>query len=658
VQLGSGPLTREFLGVPWLFAVAYAAVGFSLYFAIGVVADLGLGLTPLVFLAAGLLFVLATLTYVEGGAMFAERGGSASFARHGFNELVSFIAGWAILIDYIIVIALASVSVPAYLSPIWGGFSHGWAEILVAGGVIGFAAAVNIAGLTGVRQRPLIALALADIALQLAVIAVGAIVAFHPDLLTAHVDLGTTPSLRKIGEALAVATLAFAGIEAASDLAPDLEFRRRDLGRVAGASAAALPVIYAGMAAIALMAVPVLKTGHGLRTALGEHFIEEPILGVVKSYDPSWLSTVLQVGVVAIAPAVLALAATGSMLGLSRHVYVLATNRQVPSWLGKLGERSTPYVAIGGAAVIAFALAVPTDVRLLAGLYAFGATLAVTIAHLSVLRLRWTQPNRDRPYRVPFDITIRGRALPVPALVGAVLMFLLWIVVIVFRAKARWVGGGWMLFGIVGYVVYRRFVEGTPLTKRVSVPEEALRKEVREAEYGSILVPIFGTELDDDIVSTAGRLADAADEPGETPPKLEVIYVMDLPLTVPLDSRPPQDRVEVANAALQRAMEIGQEYETVEVATSVVRARDAGAGIVQAARDREVELIVMGAEPPTRTRGGAMLGGVGGSRPAEIGPVTEYVLKKAPCRVLITASPEAGRPSEGGSRGGLAGSAQ
>jgi basic amino acid/polyamine antiporter, APA family len=395
-----------------------------------------------------------------------------------------------------------------------------------------------------------------------------------------------------------------------------------------------------------------------LRTALGEHFIEEPILGVVKSYDPSWLSTVLQVGVVAIAPAVLAWAATGSMLGLSRHVYVLATNRQVPSWLGKLGERSTPYIAIGGAAVIAFALAVPTDVRLLAGLYAFGATLAVTIAHLSVLRLRWTQPDRDRPYRVPFDITIRGRALPVPAIVGAVLMFLLWVVVIVFRAKARWVGGGWMLFGIVGYVVYRRFVEGTPLTKRVSVPEEALRKEVREAEYGSILVPIFGTELDDDIVSTAGRLADAADEPGETPPKLEVIYVMDLPLTVPLDSRPPQDRVEVANAALQRAMEIGQEYETVEVATSVVRARDAGAGIVQAARDREVELIVMGAEPPTRTRGGAVLGGVGGSRPAEIGPVTEYVLKKAPCRVLITASPEAGRPSESRSHGGLPGSAQ
>ena len=106
---------------PWLFAVVYSAVGFSIYFALGVVADRGLGLTPLIFLAAGLLFVLTTLTYVEGGAMFRERGGSSTFARYAFNELVSFIAGWAILIDYLIVIALAAISVPHYLEPISSG---------------------------------------------------------------------------------------------------------------------------------------------------------------------------------------------------------------------------------------------------------------------------------------------------------------------------------------------------------------------------------------------------------------------------------------------------------------------------------------------------------------------------------------------------------
>jgi APA family basic amino acid/polyamine antiporter len=388
------------------------------------------------------------------------------------------------------------------------------------------------------------------------------------------------------------------------------------------------------------MAVPVVSGPNGPHTALGGEFIEEPVLGVVMSYQPGWLSTLLKIGVVAVAPLVLTWAASTSMLGLSRHVYVLARNRQVPSWLGKLGQRSTPYIAIWSAAVIAIGLAIPTDVRLLAEIYAFGVTLAIAIAHLSIIRLRWTEPDRERPYRIPFDIKIAGRELPVPALLGAVLMALLWLAVIAFHARARWVGGGWMVFGLVAYVIYRRFVEQTPLTKPVSVPEEALRKDVREAEYGAILVPVFGTALDDDIVSTAGRLADAADEPDETPPKLEVIYVIDLPLTVPLDAPPPKERMEVANAALERAMEVGGEYETVEVATSVVRARDVGTGIVQAARERDVELIVMGGEPPSRVRGGAVLGGVAGSRPSEIGPITEYVLKKAPCRVLITAPPE------------------
>ena len=116
-----------------------------------------------------------------------------------------------------------------------------------------------------------------------------------------------------------------------------------------------------------------------------------------------------------------------------------------------------------------------------------------------------------------------------------------------------------------------------------------------------------------------------------------MIYVVDVPLTVPLDSPPPADRAEQANRALARAKEVGEEYDTVEVLLSVVRARSVGSGIVAAARDRGVEMIVMGAEPPSRIKGGAVLGGIGGSRPAEIGPVTEYVLRRAPCRVVVTA---------------------
>ncbi len=362
----------------------------------------------------------------------------------------------------------------------------------------------------------------------------------------------------------------------------------------------------------------------------------------------------MQVAVVAIVPAALFWAANTAMLGLSRHVYVLATNRQIPSWLGKLNRRSqTPHVAIVVAALIAIGMIIPTDVALLGGLFAFGATIAFTIAHASIIRLRMTEPERPRPFRVPFDVTIRGARVPLPTIVAAVLTGLAWISVIIFHDSARWAGAGWMIFGLVGYVVYRKGFEGTTLTQRVEVPPEALVKGDTGREYGDILVPVFGTKLDDDIVGTAGRLADASDDRSDAlSPRLEVIYIIDVPLTVPLDAPPPPDRAAAANGALERAKAVGEEYETVEVHPSVIRARSIGAGIVQAARDRDVEMIVMGGEPPTRIRGGAILGGVGGARPAEIGPVTEYVLRRAPCRVLITA------PRSDGSRRQHAGSAE
>jgi APA family basic amino acid/polyamine antiporter len=622
-----------------LFAVAYSAVGFSIYFSIGLVADRGLALTPLIFLGVGVVFVLNAMTYLEGASMFRERGGSSTLGRHAFNELVSFVAGWAILIDYLIVIALAAISVPHYLEPLSDSFTEGAAEVVTAGVVIAAVAAFNIVGFSGARHQPwLTGIALAGVFLLVVVIVVGAITSFDASALTAQLDLFDSPSLEDAIYAGVIATVAYAGIEAASDLTPDLDFRARDLKRLVVAGAALVPILYTGVAAIALMAVPVTATPGGPQTELAGEFLENPVLGVVMSYEPGWVAGVMEVAVVAVAPVVLLWAASTSMLGLSRHVYALATNRQIPSWLGKLGRRwTTPHVAIAAAAVIAFCLVIPADVLFLGGLYAFGATIAFTIAHLSVIRLRMTDPERRRPYRAPFDVSFRGARIPLPAVVAAGLTIAAWVSVIAFHEEARYIGGAWMVFGLVAYVVYRLGVEGTTLTQRVSVPAEALVKRIGRAEYGGILVPVFGTPLDDDIVSTAGRLAAAADRPGAAPPHLEVVYVVDLPLTLPLDARPPGERIEVANRALERAEEVGREYETVEVATSVVRARTIGVGIVRAARERDVEVIVMGAEPPTKIRGGAVLGGVGGSRPAEIGPVTEYVLRRAPCRVLLTA---------------------
>jgi APA family basic amino acid/polyamine antiporter len=643
------PFLRRGLGVPGLFVAVYSAVGFSIYFALGVVADRGLGLTPLIFLVAGLLFVLTTLSYVEGGAMFRERGGSSSFARHAFNELIAFIAGWAILIDYLIVAALAAISVPHYLEPISSDLSEAGWEIGIAGAVIVAACVLNVLNVTGRgRERPLAVLALADIALQLAVIVVGLLAVLHPDRLTEQVHLFTSPSFRDIVYSAVVAMLAYAGIEAASDLAPDIDVEPRDLKRIVSLGAFAVPLVYAGMAAIALMAVPVVAGPHGPHTALGSEFVEAPVLGVVSAYHPVWVSHVMRWMVALVATPVLFWAATTALLGVSRHIYTLAINRQIPSWLGKLNSRhATPHVAIALSGVIAIGLVAPTDVKLLAGIYAFGATLAITIAQLSIVRLRITDPERPRPFRVPFDIPWRGARLPVPAIFAAIVSGLAFVSVIAYHDRARWVGGGWMLFGLLFYVVYRKVFEGTTLTKRVSVTEKALTKQVPEVAFRNILVPVFGSKLDDDIVATAGRLAAAEQEEsggddGET--RLHLVYVIEVPLALPLDAELPPEVEQEAERVLKRAGDVGEEYEDVKVAGEVVRARDIGAGIVAEARRRGAEAIVIGGEPPSKIKGGATLGGIGAAKPAEIGAATEYVLKKAPCRVLLTAPPES--PSE------------
>ena len=544
---------KRLVGVPFLFAVASSAVGFSIYFSIGVVADRGLGLTPVIFLAAGLLFALTTLTYVEGGAMFRERGGSSTFARHAFNELISFIAGWAILIDYVIVIAAAAITVPHYLEPISGSLTNGAEELGVAAGVILLAALLNALGVTGgTRQARLLVIAFADVALQAAVIVVGAIVVTNPELLTAELNLFTTPSAEDIVYAAVVATIAYAGIEAASDLAPDLDFEPKDLKRVLSAGSVLVPLMYAGIAAVALMAVPVEQTPDGPRTALAESEIDAPVLGVVQAFDPAWVADVMQWAVVLIAVPVLIWAANTSMLGVSRHVYVLATNRQIPSWAGRLERtHATPYVAIGIAAVMALALAIPADIEFLAGVYAFGALLAATIAHLSVIRLRFTDPVRERPFRVPGNIRVGGHQVPLPAVVAAIASGLLWVSVIAFHGGALKVGGGWMAFGLA---LLRLLPQGGrgDVADAAGDGARAVAEEAADRRRG--VLARSSSRCSGRSSTTTSSLPPAAwptpeDEEGmEHPPRLDVIYVAAVPLTVPIDAPLPEAERKKADA--------------------------------------------------------------------------------------------------------------
>ena len=629
-------------GVLWLLTLTWASVGFSIYFALGVVAEHGLGLAPLIFLVAGLLFVLTMFTYVEGSAMLRQRGGSSAFARHAFNETTAFIAGWMILLDLLIVIALAVLSVPHYLEPLTGDLDGtAWGAAII------FAVVVYIAGMNVIdlpaRRRPwfLLALAAADLLVQLLVLVVGLLVVFDPEVLTGSIELWTSPGLEDAIYAAALAMLAYAGIEAVANLIPDLDLDPARFGKVVTRTVWLVPVIYAGIAVIALMAVPVLPGPGGPATELGTTYLDAPILGVVSAYDPEWLADSMRWTVAVVAALTLIWAANMAMLGVSRHIYSLAVNRQIPSWLGQLGSRyETPFKAIVISAGIVFALALFGELEMLAGLYAFGATLAITIAHLSVIRLRFTRPEQERPFSIPASIRIGSGSLPLPALAGALLGFLALLSVLIYHDSARWVGGAWLLFGLLGYAVYRRVFEQIGMNRHVTVDPRSLTRPHLKEGLRRILVPVFGTPLDEDIVSTAGLLAvnPRADGSGGGA-QLVVLYTIEVPLSVAIDDATPAGRQEEAERIVERAALIAGEYSGVVATTEIRRVRQAGSGIVFAADELEVDAIVLGAEPPNPIRGGASLGGIGQSRPGEVGPVTAYVLKRADCQVLLTAPP-------------------
>jgi APA family basic amino acid/polyamine antiporter len=636
---------RRSLGSPAIFAIVWTSLASAIYFSLGVVAENAAGLTPLVFLGAAVFFALGAMTYVEGASLHQERAGSTVFARYAFNELWSFVAGWAVLLDFLILIAITAFAAASYVAAFWAPLGKPVPELAIALGVVVYVALRNIAGVRGgLRRERISALVLVDIALQLVIIVVGAFLVVDVDALTSSIDLGTSPQWGDLIFAVTVSSVAFTCLEAGAGLAGEVEVGRRGLKRLVASTTVSVLVIYVGTSLVAVAALPITP---GASPLTGDA-LNAPVLAVVETFDHGGLADAFRYVVAGLATVTLIVAAHAAMLGLSRLAYSLATNNQIPSAIGRLHpQHATPYLVILVAAVLAAALVMPRDLEFLMGICAFGALLAFTIAHVSVCVLRYREPDGPRPYRIPLSIRVGGGDLPLPAVLGATMGAVGFVSLLVYHAGARYIGIVWMALGVALYVGYRRR-NGLPIFRRVVLSEHALRAEPVRVEYGSILVPILGTPLDDDIVQTAGRLAaaehaDAAEGEGAT---IEAVWVFEVPLSLPLDARLPEPQLKRARAALARAKAVGEEYEGVQVATATIRARRAGEGIVAEATRRGVELIVLAAEEPSRIRGGAVLGGKGGPLDNFVGDATKYVVRKAPCRVILTAPPADGAGSE------------
>ncbi|HVW18751.1 MAG TPA: universal stress protein [Solirubrobacteraceae bacterium] len=619
---------QRVLGTYSLASGAYGNVGSSIYYALGLVASFALGLTPIVFVISGAIFYLTAATYAEATAMYPEAGGSSSFARRAFNEFWSFFAAWGQMLNYVITIAISAFFVPHYLGGVLGldALRHGPADIVVGVVAVAVLALVNV---RGVQESALVnvGLAVADFATQVLLVVLGVVLVLSPQTLVDNVTLGVAPTWKDFFLSIPVAMIAYTGIETISNMAEEAKDETRTIPAAIRRVVVAVFAIYALLPAIALSALPVHRDAAGhYFTMLGRTedqggFAGDPVLGVVKNLDLGPLQHGAEIYVGLLAATILIIATNAGVIGVSRLVYSMGLHRQLPDRMRRLHPRyGTPHLAILIFATVACVAMIPGQAAFLGNVYAFGAMLSFTIAHLAVIRLRLTQPDRERPYRGPGSLPIgRGRRLPLFAVLGALGTGLAFVVVTALHVAVAAAGLGWLTLGVAAYVVYRRRL-GLNLTDtvKVAIPRPVIE---HEAEYDSILVAFDGDRYYPQAVATAIKLATARRR------GVHVLVTLTVPSSSPIDADLPEQTI-AANAIIEQARIQGGRRVTGHVER--VRAGQAGRTIVGEAREMRARAIVM----PMPRRTGTSL----------FGKALETVLADRPCRVIIESEPtDAGR---------------
>jgi APA family basic amino acid/polyamine antiporter len=610
------------LDAPALFAIAYGEIASSLYIALGIVAGAALGLTPLVLLVTGAIFLLVSLSYAEGTAAIPETGGAATFVRRAFNDLAGFVTGWALMLDFLIVMALSAVFVPHYIA---GAFRAPSLRESPWDALIGCLIIVAIAGIRVARRTRLqlgsLAVALLDLVVQGVLVVLGLAFLLSPTTLGEGLGFASGQNWSDLAFALPLAMLAYTGLETIANLAEEADEPGRNLPRSLFSAIGLVVLVTVLIGAIGLSAYPVTNG----ETALGDEWLELPLVGIAAALDgplPSVVADALEVAVGISGALILVAAATTSMSGITRLTYSLAEHGSLPREFARLERRAVvSSEAILIAAGLAITLVVVTelaaggDPAFLASLYSFGVLIAFTAAQLAVIRLRMREPELERPFLARPNVTLGGYSLPLAAVIGAPLTAIVWVLALITHPGARYAGPVWLGIGLVVFVVVRRSAR-RGLLEHVDVAELPAG-----ADFRRILVPMKVGDIGEEMVATAIALAK---ENGAT---VEAITVVRVPRKFELEGELPPQIAERVDASLGEARALGVDY-GVEVRADVVRARSIGYAIVDEAVRRDVDVILLGSSPRWRRQ----------SR--FFSPTVDFVLRRAPCEVLVVAFPD------------------
>lgn len=608
---------KRVLGAGDLFAVGYGDVGSSIYYALGLTALYALGATPIALALAGFVFICTALTYAEMSSTYPESGGTATYARHAFNDLISFIAGWGLLLDYILTIAISAFAIPPYVKYIFDLFTipYPTSVLFQTTATVGIIAFLFVLNVIGVKQSGRFSkiLALITILSQAFLVLGAGIVLLNLPYIFDHMRIGVqgvdwSPNWTEFIKGVAMAMVAYTGIESIAQLAAETSKPAATVPKAIKWTITTLILLYFGISMVGLSVVSPQE--------LGTTYINDPIAGIVANlpFGGTWLAPWFGL----IAAIILLIASNAGLLGCSRLIFSMGEFYQVPRFFYQLLPRfRTPYIALAVFALLASGVVILSRGKLLflADLYNFGAQIAFFFAHLSLIVLRIKKPDLKRPFRAPFNIPIgKKRTIPLTSVIGLLGTFMVWVIVVITKPEGRNLGFTWLAVGIAMYLFYRRKTKIAPLghleIEKIKIPQ------YHPMKLKNILVAarsIDGTEA----IQTACELAKSNHS------KVTAVYILEIHESLPLHASMPV-KEHMGMIALKRAEAIAREYHlTIEL--KLIRARSTAHALLDMAREEHFDMVVIGTMKDEWQRQG-------------FATQTEKVLKRATCRVLFCKS--------------------
>ncbi len=604
-QLDKGALKRV-LGVFDLFAIGYGDLGSSIYYALGVTAFFALGATPLAFLLAGFVFICTALSYAEMSAAFHDSGGSASYARRAFNDWISFTAGWGLLLDYIVTIAISAFTIGPYLTYFVPELQDVSVQILFTVGVILALLVLNIWG-SKESTRTSFFLMIFTVVTQVIIIIVGLcsiqdLTKFFSQITINRPGVEFSPSWDEFFKGTAMAMVAYTGIESIAQLGSETRSPGRAMPRAIMLTTIVLIIMYFGLTYIGFSLISPYQFGH--------QYEAQPVAAIVEHLP--WGSAFLTPWVGILAAITLFVAANAGLIGASRLSFNMGENYQLPRFLYKLHPKfRTPYTALAFFALLACTIVALSRGRMsfLADLYNFGAQIAFFSTQISLILLRIKQPELKRPFKVPFNIRIKGKEIPIPAVLGAISSLAVWLLIIVTKPEGRYLGFTWMGLGLLMYFMYRKkrqmTATGQLKIQKIKIPA------YQPLKIKQILLPIRSANQMEamQMACEMAKLHGAG---------ILAVHIIEVPFSLPLETSLPH-RVMLAEQVLKTVEAIAREEE-IHITLEVLRARNTAEAIMDLAKQRHIDLIVLES---------AMESDQG------LGRIISEVLPRSPCRVWV-----------------------